>query len=44
MSERPGAIEMLIEKYKIMHNDPDIAKVRMVGPAPRPLAPDSTDK
>jgi uncharacterized protein involved in exopolysaccharide biosynthesis len=42
--ERLGAIEMLIEKYKIMHGDPDVAKVQMMGPAPKPLEPDSTDK
>ncbi|MHC4156148.1 MAG: hypothetical protein ACYST6_14690 [Planctomycetota bacterium] len=44
MSDRPGAIEMLREKYKMMHNDPQIARVEMVGPAPEPLEPDSTDK
>jgi hypothetical protein len=44
ISERLDAIENLIEKYKIMHDDPDIAKVQMVGPAPEPLEPDSTDK
>jgi hypothetical protein len=44
IGESLGAIRMLIDKYKIMYNDPDIAKVQMVGPAPRPLEPDSTDK
>jgi hypothetical protein len=43
-NERLDAIENLIEKHKIMHGDPDVAKVQIVGPAPRPLEPDSTDK
>jgi len=44
MSEHLGAVVILIEKYKIMHDDPDIAKVRVVGRAVEPLAPDSTDQ
>lgn len=34
-------VKWLIEKLRIMHDDPETPKVQLVGPAPVPLEPDS---